>query len=262
MRACDAGVVPVMAQGICGVVMRAVRNENGGGGSSPGWDSSACPIDGAAVQTRRRSGLEPSQAEAATRQRLRRGRPRAPRRRGPAAIFSSPIWMSPRRNVPVVMTTAPAARRSPAPVTTPAHGAGRIQHQILGRGFDDGKIGALGEQRLHRLAIELAVGLGARPAHGRALAAVQDAELDPGAVDDARHHAIERVDFAHQMPLGQAADRRVARHFADRLPAVRQQQRVGAQTRRRVGRLAAGMAAADDDDVETIARAGVHEGAI
>ena len=36
MMACVAAVVRVMAQAICGVVMRSVRNENGTGGSSPG----------------------------------------------------------------------------------------------------------------------------------------------------------------------------------------------------------------------------------
>ena len=40
MTACVRGVVSVMWQTICGVVIRPVRNENGTGGSSPGWTAS------------------------------------------------------------------------------------------------------------------------------------------------------------------------------------------------------------------------------
>ncbi len=83
--------------------------------------------------------------------------------------------------------------------------------------------------RLHGMAVELAVGLGARPAHRRALAAVQDAELDAGAIDRPAHDAVERIDLAHQMALAEAADRRVARHLADRRALVRQQQRARAR---------------------------------
>ena len=73
------------------------------------------------------------------------------------------------------------------------------------------------EQAEHRLAVERAVGLRARALHGRALAAVQHAELDAAEVGGAAHHAVERVDLAHQMALAEPADRRIAGHRADRL---------------------------------------------
>ena len=66
-------------------------------------------------------------------------------------------------------------------------------------------------------AVELAIGLGARAADGRALGEIEHAELDAGAVDGAAHHAVQRIDLAHQMALAQAADGRIARHLADRL---------------------------------------------
>ena len=68
-------------------------------------------------------------------------------------------------------------------------------------------------------AVELAVGLGARAAHRRALAAVEDAELDAGGVGGAAHQPVERVDLAHQMALAEPADGRIAGHLADRVEA-------------------------------------------
>ena len=86
--------------------------------------------------------------------------------------------------------------------------------------------------------------------HGRPLAAVEDAELDAGRVGGAAHHAIERVDLAHQMALAEAADRRIAGHFADRREAMGDERRRGAAARGRGRGFAAGVAAADDDDVK------------
>ena len=72
-----------------------------------------------------------------------------------------------------------------------------------------------------------------------------------------RHRAAQRVDFLDQVPLADAADRRVARHLAQRLDVVRQEQRAPAHARRRERGLGAGMAAADDDHVET--RRKIHD---
>ena len=58
--------------------------------------------------------------------------------------------------------------------------------------------------------IELAVGLRARALHRRALAPVQQAELDAGGVGGPAHDPVQRVDLAHQMAFAQAADRRIA----------------------------------------------------
>jgi hypothetical protein len=63
------------------------------------------------------------------------------------------------------------------------------------------------------------------------------------------HQAAHRVDLPHEVALAHAADRRVARHLANRVEPLRQQQRLRAGARSGGRRLAAGMAAAHHDDV-------------
>jgi len=64
-----------------------------------------------------------------------------------------------------------------------------------------------------------------------------------------RHDAAERIDFLHEVALADAADGRVARHLADGLGIVGQQQGLGPEPRARRSRLGAGMAAADHDHI-------------
>ena len=82
-------------------------------------------------------------------------------------------------------------------------------------------------------------------------AAIEQLELNAGGVDGAAHHAAERVDFANQVALGGAADRGIAGHVGHGVASdsVTEPTR-RAQTRCRPGRLDAGMAGADHDDVE------------
>ena len=154
-----------------------------------------------------------------------------------------------------------AARTDFAPVAEdePTDPPRCIEQQILGRALDDRQTGGLGEQRRHGRAVELPIGLRAGAPHRRPLAAVQHAELDAGAVDRAAHDPVERIDLAHQMALGEPADRRVARHLADRRPVVRQEGRAGAKPRRRRRRLAPGMPPADHHDIVGAARV-IHGG--
>ena len=122
--------------------------------------------------------------------------------------------MTPRRNVPVVTTTArqekvrPSASSTPATAPASDDNAGRFA-------LDNREVGRLRDERLHRAPIESAVGLSARALDGGALAAIEDAKLDARRVGGARHQPVKRVDLAHQMSLAEAADRRVAGHFAD-----------------------------------------------
>ena len=71
MMAWVSGVVAVMWQGICGVVIRSVRYENGCGGVIAVLPLQAGIVDGAAVEPGRRTGLEASQGEPQTLQCLR-----------------------------------------------------------------------------------------------------------------------------------------------------------------------------------------------
>jgi hypothetical protein len=107
------------------------------------------------------------------------------------------------------------------------------------------------DRGLHGLAVELAVGLGPRTLHGRALGAIEQAELDAGRIRHPPHQAVERIDLAHQMALAEPTDGRIAGHLADGGKAVRHQRRARAHAGRGGRSLAAGMAAADNDDVKS-----------
>ena len=62
--------------------------------------------------------------------------------------------------------------------------------------------------------------------------------------------AIERVDLAHEVALADAADGRIAGHFADRGGAMGDERGRGAAARGRRRGFAARMAAADHDDIK------------
>ncbi|MNF42940.1 hypothetical protein D3C84_240100 [compost metagenome] len=103
----------------------------------------------------------------------------------------------------------------------------------------------------YRRLVEHAVGLGTGSAYGRALAAVQDAELDAAQVSGGSHGAAEGIDFLDQVALADAADGRVAAHLPEGFHIVGQQQGLHAHACSRERSLSAGMAAADHDHVKT-----------
>jgi hypothetical protein len=107
------------------------------------------------------------------------------------------------------------------------------------------------DRLLHCRSVELAIGLCARPAHRRPLAAIEQAKLDSGSVGDAAHQAIERVDLTNQVAFAQTADRWIARHRASAREALRNERRARAQARGRGRRLTAGMAATNHNHIET-----------
>ena len=125
-----------------------------------------------------------------------------------------------------------------------------VEQNIGGLGFDDAKIPGLADRRLHRLAVELTVGLRPRTSHGRPLGAVQDAELNAGRVGDPSHEPVEGVDLAHEMALAEAADRGIAGHCADRREGMGDEGGLRAHAGGSRRRLAAGMTAADHDYVK------------
>ena len=128
-----------------------------------------------------------------------------------------------------------------------ARDAAVLHEEVGGLALDERQVRAGGELGLDGLAVELAVGLGAGTLDGGALGAVEEAELDAGAVGHAAHDAVERVHLAHEVALAQAADGRVAGHHADGGELERQQHRARAGARGGVRGLAAGMAAAHHD---------------
>ena len=125
-----------------------------------------------------------------------------------------------------------------------------LDHQILHRGFDHGQTGRRLQRRLHRLPVELAIRLGARPLHRRPLAPVEQPELDARRIRDPSHQPVQRVHLAHQMPLAEPADGRVARHLADGRALLRHQRRARAEPGRGGSGLHPGVPAANDQNVE------------
>ena len=213
-------------------------------------DLEAGVIDGPAVQARRRPGLQPAQAEADLLEPARqaeRGRlADAPGRHGLLADVdhAAQEGAGGEHHGPGLDRPAVGVDHAPA-------AAALVDQKILHRRGPDLEARLVAQQRLHGAAVELAVGLGAGPAHRRALAPVEHAELDAGAVDDPAHQAVQGVDLAHQVALAQAADGRVAGHRPDGLDLVGEQQGARTQARGRGGRLAARVAAAHHDDVKT-----------
>ena len=245
-----ASVVRVMPHWTWRLSMRSVSTENGSGGSSPGCISSAAqsmvrPSSRGGVPVLSRPSAKPARSSV-------RDRPSAgasPTR--PAGVWRSPMWMRPRRNVPVVSTTAPAPSSRPSASLRPATRSPWIS-TIVGLGLDHREVRDAADLLLHGGGVELAVGLRARPAHRRPLAPVEHAELDAATVGDASHQPVERIDLAHQMALAEPADRRIARHGADGGEAMRHQRGLGAHARGRRRGLAARMPAAHDDHVKYV----------
>ena len=125
-----------------------------------------------------------------------------------------------------------------------------LDHQIGHRLLEQMQVRLVLDHRTHRGLVERAIGLGTGGAHGRALARVEGAKLNAATIGRAAHDAAQRIDLAHQMPLADAADRRVARHLADGFDIVGEQQRTRAHAGGRGRGLGPGVAAADNDDVE------------
>ncbi|MND88127.1 hypothetical protein D3C80_801420 [compost metagenome] len=214
------------------------------------------PGDGAAVQARGRAGLQTPHHQA----RAIEVGGQARRRRLAEATGGDPLLAAMddaveegagRQDHGAGAKLSPLARRHPDDALA-------VQDQGLGRAGHQGQVRRLGQFGLHGLAIQAAVDLAARAAHGGALGAVQQAELDAGHVGQPTHDTVQGVDLAHQMALAQTADGRVAAHLADSFQLLGQQQGAGAGARRGGCRLAAGVAAADDDDVEGVRGGGAH----
>jgi len=133
-------------------------------------------------------------------------------------------------------------------------GAAALHQKAFHRGGADGEVFGLGQCGLHGGAVELAVGLRPGAAHRRALAPVQHAELDARRIGDAAHHAVQRIDLAHQMALPHPANGRIAGHFADGFEIMGQKQRCGACACGCRRGLTAGVPAPDHDHVVTHGR--------
>jgi hypothetical protein len=125
---------------------------------------------------------------------------------------------------------------------------GQLQCRRLARDHRNAVFGC--EQRLNRIPVQLAVGLDTRPLHRRTFRCVEHPVVDRGAVGGARHPAVERIDLAHQMPLAEPSDRRVARHRADQRRIEADERHARTKPRRSRRGLGSGVPTANDDDIE------------
>ena len=113
----------------------------------------------------------------------------------------------------------------------------------------DVEVGGLLQRVLHPDVVALAVCLHAQTVYGGAFAAVEHPALQVGGVCGQTHQPAERIDLPHKMPLGRAADGRVARHIADEIQRQRKHRGPCPQPCRRMRRLDPRMPRTDDDDV-------------
>src|ERR1035437_6094868 len=84
-------------------------------------------------------------------------------------------------------------------------------------GLLDPQIGFVFKHLAHPVAIQPLVHLSARRPHRRTARRIQQAELDADRIRHFAHDAAQRVDFTHQVTLGDAADGRVAAHLGNQV---------------------------------------------
>ena len=105
------------------------------------------------------------------------------------------------------------------------------------------------QMRFHGQPIGLLVALDPGAPDRRAFAGIQEPELDAGLIRQEAHDAPQGIDFFDQMTFGQPADRRVAGHVGHGVQVEIENQDVQAHAGRGQGAFAAGMAAADDNEI-------------
>jgi len=125
-----------------------------------------------------------------------------------------------------------------------------LHDHIRHLGLLDAEVRLRFEDLAHLQAIGLLVALGAGRPDGGAAGSVEQAKLDSDGVGDFAHDAAERVDFADEMALGDAANGGVARHLGDQVDIQREERRLQAQASGCHGGFASGMTGSDHDNVE------------
>ena len=210
-------------------------------------------IDRTAVDARRRAGLEASdtqrQCAQAFRETVRRRIAGASARR----LLESDVDLAAEKRADRKHDRT--RRELEAHGSDDAGNAAVLDRGVGDLGLEQRQVRLVLDDRADRLLVERTVGLRARRANGRTFARIERAELDAGPVDGTRHRATQRIDLTDEVALADAADRRVAAHLAQRLDALRDEQRARAASRRGERGFGAGMAATDHDHVEIFGEA-------
>ena len=207
-------------------------------------------VDGRPQQARRGAGLETAQREAQTAQAVGKARGRGITQTAAGQMREADVDEAGQERAGGEQHMPGMEGQS----LGRAHAGGMaVLFQHLGHGvLPDAQAGRGEQGLLEDLLIGLAVDLGARGAHGRALAHVEGAELDAPGIGPQAHHAAQGVDLAHHVALGQATDGRVAGQIAQTVHIAGDQQHAQAQTGQGHGGLGTGMAAACHDTVKTV----------
>ena len=251
MISCVAAVVRVIQQGTCAGVL-VPRAEVGHDGSRlvAGLGRHDRVVDAATVDARRRARLQASDAQGHGPQPLGQG--------VGGGIAGAAALMLLEADVDAAAQEGAGGEHHGARPEHEAHlrddaaHAIALDHQVRHGLLEDLEIRLVLDDLADGGAIEGAVRLGARGAHGRPLAGVQHPELDAGLVRRAAHGPAERIDLLDQMRLADAADGGIAGHLADGLDAHGEQQRARTGARRGERCLGAGVTAADHDDVVAV----------
>ena len=133
---------------------------------------------------------------------------------------------------------------------TPVDLAVEVHLQIGHHRLAQGEVGGVLEQLQHLAGVGPLVRLGAQGPDGRAAAGVENAFLQGGGVRQAADDAAEGIHLMHQLALGGPAHGRVAGLPGNAIEVEREQGGVQAQPGGGERRFAAGVAAADHDQIK------------
>ena len=212
-------------------------------------------VDGAAIEPRRRAGLETCQSEAEPRECAADAGRRAFAGAATGCFHFAGVHQR-------LQESAGREHDGPGAIDRRRRGRERRRsrgplgvssvEQIFDHLLPQREIRLLLDDPLHLGLIRLLIGLSPRAVHRRAFAAIEHAELNAGRVDRPPHQPAERVDLADDLPLADAADRRIATHLPDGV-AIGGEQHGPRPNRAAATRgLGPGMPGADDDHVEII----------
>ena len=216
------------------------------------------PVDRPPIEPRRRPRLQAASSQAQPLQRL------AQQHRCRLAASSRRIMLLPTVNQPIQKCSSSddgcaCVDHPPIPQTDADDPR---MHGIVLRALDDiHDFRLLDEQirlRLQHLAhlhaILLLVALRPRRPNRRSPGSIQQAKLDPDRIGDFAHDAAQRVYFAHKVPLGDAANRRITAHLRNQVEVQREQGGAQSHARRGHRRLASGMSGAHHHHVVLFAK--------
>jgi hypothetical protein len=88
--------------------------------------------------------------------------------------------------------------------------------------------------------------------HRRAFANIQHSELNTGGINRLSHQSTQSIDFPHDMPLGNAPDRRITAHLPNGIKIGCQQSRLGTYSSGSHRRFGAGVSCSNDKNVKLI----------